>query len=72
MVFLMSTPLGVLGALFSWLSRSLVGIIGALLALTTEHLLTVTIMEISVLLLISAWLLCLQLRLRAVATVWAD
>ena len=66
-LFLMLTPLGLLGALFSWLSRATVGVIGTLFALSSEHLLASTIMEIVVLLLVSGWLLYLQLRLRALA-----
>ena len=66
-LFLMLTPLGLLGALFGWLSRAAGAAVSALFALSSEHLLAGTAMEIAVLLLISAWLFCLQLRLRAVA-----
>lgn len=66
-LFLMLTPLGALGALFAWASRGLAALIAALFALSSEHLMGTTLMEVSVIILIGTWLLCLVLRLRAAA-----
>jgi hypothetical protein len=66
-LFLMLTPLGLLGALFGWVSRTAGVVISTLFALSSEHLLAGTAMEVAVLLLISAWLFYLQMRLRIVA-----
>ena len=66
-LFLMLTPLGALGALFAWASRGLAALIAGLFALSSEHLMGTTIMEVSVIALIGAWLLYLALRLRVAA-----
>jgi hypothetical membrane protein len=66
-LFLMLTPLGALGALFAWASRGLAALITTLFALSSEHLMGVTLMEVSVLLLIGAWLFYLAVRLRVAA-----
>jgi hypothetical protein len=56
-----------LGALFAWASRGLAALITTLFALSSEHLMGVTLMEVSVLLLIGAWLFYLAVRLRVAA-----
>jgi len=63
----MLTPPGFLGVLFGWVSRATAATIGGLLALSGEHLLAYTLMEIGILTLVGFWLCWLQIRLRASA-----
>jgi len=66
-LILMLTPPGFLGVLFGWVSRATAATIGGLLALSGEHLLAYTLMEIGILTLAGFWLCWLQIRLRASA-----
>jgi hypothetical protein len=66
-IILMLTPPGFLGVLFGWTSRGSAAAIGGLLALSGEHLLTYTFMEIAVLILVGLWFCWLQIRLHASA-----
>ena len=66
-IVLMLTPPGFLGVLFQWTSRGLVATIGGLLALSGEHLLTYTLMEIGILVVVGLWLCWWQIRLHASA-----
>jgi hypothetical protein len=66
-LILMLTPPGFLGVLFGWVSRASAATIGGLLALSGEHLLTYTLMEIGILALVGFWFCWLPIRLRASA-----
>ena len=66
-VILMLTLPGFLGVLFQWISRVTAATIGGLLALSGEHIVTYTLMEIGILTLVGVWFCWLQIRLRASA-----